>query len=108
MVVGWKAGRLQHEHVLAAHVFQDLDEDLVVREAADVGLDQRQGQLGGNGFCQRAVAVAGENLHIATPAAGRFLVKSLISDDKTAFPGRDAADHTNESRFCKRPEISRF
>jgi hypothetical protein len=32
----------------------------------------------------------------------------LISDDKTAFPGRDAADHTNESRFCKRPEISRF
>jgi len=78
MVVGRKAGRLQHEHVLAAHVFQDLDEDLVVREAADVGPDQRQGQLGGNGFCQRAVAVAGENLHIATPAAGRFLVKSLI------------------------------
>jgi hypothetical protein len=25
-----------------------------------------------------------------------------------AFPGRDAADHTNESRFCKRAEMARF
>ena len=53
-------------------------------------------KIGGNGLGQRPIAVAGENLHIATPAAGRFLVKSLISDDKTAIPGRDAADHTNE------------
>jgi hypothetical protein len=25
-----------------------------------------------------------------------------------AFPGRDAADHTNESSICKRPEMARF
>ena len=73
MVVGREAGRLDDEHVLAAHVLQDLDEDLVVGEAADVGLHERQRELGGNGFRQRAIAVAGEYLHIATPAPGRWV-----------------------------------
>ena len=29
-------------------------------------------------------------------------------NDKMAFPGRDAADHTNESSICKRAEMARF
>ena len=108
IVVGGVGGRLDDEDVLAADVLVDLDEDLHIGEAADAGLGQRQVQAGGNGLRQRPVAVAGEDLHIATPAAGRFIGASLISDDKTAIPGRDAADHTNTSRFCKRPEISCF
>ena len=34
-----------------------------------------------------------------------FIVKPLISNEKTATPGRDAAEHTNRPRRCKRPEI---
>src|SRR5437660_1524181 len=35
---------------------------------------------------------------------GLVHVKSLVTNDKTALPGRDAADHTNRPRLCKRPE----
>ena len=41
MVVGRERGRLDHEHVLAAHVLLDFDENLLVGEAADHGLGQR-------------------------------------------------------------------
>src|SRR6185312_10482160 len=37
-----------------------------------------------------------------------FMAKPLISKEKTATPGRDGAEHTNESRDCKRLEIQAF
>ena len=41
IVVGRIAGRLDHEHVLAADVLVDLDEHLLVGEAAHAGVGQR-------------------------------------------------------------------
>ena len=41
VVVGRERGRLDHEHVRAAHVLLDLDENLHVREAPDHRLGQR-------------------------------------------------------------------
>jgi len=69
VIVGRKAGRLDDENILAADILEDFDEDLVVRKAPDVGLDQRQRQARRDGFRQRSVAVAGENLHESRPLA---------------------------------------
>ena len=38
VLVGRRAGRLDHEDVARAHVLLDLDVDLAVGEAADLGL----------------------------------------------------------------------
>jgi hypothetical protein len=45
VIVGRKGGRLQDEDVLAAHVFLNLDENLLVGEAADTGLAQRHVEI---------------------------------------------------------------
>ena len=41
VVVRRRADRLQHEHVLAADVLEDLDHHLAVAEAADLRASQR-------------------------------------------------------------------
>ena len=66
VVVHRRAGRLDDEHVAAAHVLGDLDHHLAVAEAAHVGLPERHLQdlahLGG----QRPVRVAGEYLDLVS------------------------------------------
>lgn len=67
VVVGGIAGRLQHEHVLAADVLVDLDEDLLVGEAADQRVGQRDFEIVGNRLGQRQVGIAGHQFHRARP-----------------------------------------
>ena len=72
VVVGGKRGRLDDEHVLAAHVFLDLDEDFHVGEALHLALGHGQLQVGADRVCERAVGVAGDNLHVRrSPALSR-------------------------------------
>src|SRR3546814_3241676 len=50
-----RAGRLHDEHVLAAHVFLDLDLDLAVGERRDQRLARPHAELAAHGQCQRPV-----------------------------------------------------
>ena len=63
MVVGRIGGRLQDEHVLAAHIFLDLDEDFLVREAPDAGLADLDIQVAGDRLGQNPVRIAREKFH---------------------------------------------
>ncbi len=63
IIVGRKAGRLDHEHVLAADILLDLDEHFLVGEAADAGVGQRQLEIIGDRPRQRQVRVPGEQFH---------------------------------------------
>ena len=54
--------RLDDEHVAAAHVFLDLDEDLHVGEAPHHGLGQRGLEIGGDRVGERGIGVAGDEL----------------------------------------------
>jgi hypothetical protein len=71
VVVGGVRGGLHHEHVLAADVLVDLDENLLVGEALDPRLRHGDGPAAidrdspGDRFGQRPVAVAGEDLDVA-------------------------------------------
>src|SRR5258707_13415602 len=62
MVVGWKRRRLDDERVRAAHVLEDLDENLVVGKTADAGLGQRQMKPVGDFLRQRGIGGAGNEL----------------------------------------------
>jgi hypothetical protein len=67
IVVGRERRRLQDEDVFAADVFVDLDEDLVVVEAADRSVGERQLEVVRNGLGQGGVRVAGDEFHRARP-----------------------------------------
>ncbi len=55
--------RLDHEHVLAAHVLVHLDEHFHVGEAPHARVGERQFQIRRNSLGQRPIAVARENFH---------------------------------------------
>ena len=63
VVVRRIARRLDDEHVLAAHVLVDLDENLFVGEAADARLGKGNLEIVGNRSGQRRVAVPREQFH---------------------------------------------
>jgi hypothetical protein len=63
VVVRGIRGRLDDEGILAAHVFLDLDEDLHVRKAPDLGLGQRNVEIGGDGLRQRTIGISRNELH---------------------------------------------
>jgi hypothetical protein len=63
MVVGRKRRRLDDERVFAAHVLQDLDEDLHVGEAPDRAFGERHPEIGRDGLRQRPVGIACQELH---------------------------------------------
>jgi hypothetical protein len=48
IVVRGKTGRLDDENILTAHVFKDLDKDLLVRKTPDCRFGQGHAKLGGN------------------------------------------------------------
>ncbi len=62
MVVGRERRRLEDEHVRAADVFLDFDEDFHVGETPDHGLGQRQFKPSGDFLRQRRIGVAGDKL----------------------------------------------
>ena len=62
MVVGRKRRRLDDEDIRAAHVLQNLDENLVVGKPADAGLGQRQMQPVGDFLGQHGIGIAGDQL----------------------------------------------
>ena len=62
VVVGRIGRRLEDEHVGAADVLLDLDEDLHVGEAPHHRLGQRGGEIGGDRLGERGIGVAGDEL----------------------------------------------
>ena len=64
VVVDRAAGRLDEEHVRAAHGFRDGNRDLTVRKGGDSSLADRQAERGRDLHRQRRVGVAGENLDV--------------------------------------------
>ncbi len=63
IVIGGKAGRLEHEHVFATNVLVDFDEHFFVGKAAHAGIRQRHFEIGSDRLCQRQVGVSGKQLH---------------------------------------------
>ena len=63
IVVGGKAGRLDHEHVLAADIFLHLDEHFHVGEAAHLSLDRLQREILADGIGQGVVGIACDKAH---------------------------------------------
>ena len=61
VVVGRRTGRLQHEHILAAHVFIDLDNHFAIRKLGDDCLAERNTELPRHAKSQFRVSVAGKN-----------------------------------------------
>ena len=66
IVIGGVTGRLDNEHVLAADILMDFDENFFVGEAPHAGVGQRHVEIIGDGGGQRQVAVARDDLHGAT------------------------------------------
>ena len=62
VVVGGKRGRLDHEDIGAAHVFQDLDEDFHIGKAPDHGFGQRRADVFADGSGQNGIGIAGDEL----------------------------------------------
>jgi hypothetical protein len=69
MVVGRVARRLDDEHVLAADILVDRDEDLVVGEALHRRLGERRIEIVGDGGRKRPVGVARQQLHRKDPSS---------------------------------------
>ena len=63
IVVGRIGGALDDEHILTADVLVDFHEDFHIGKAPHRGLGQRQVERGGDSFCQRTIAVAGDDFH---------------------------------------------
>ena len=61
VVVGRKAGRLQHEDVVAAHMFEDFAADLAVGKTADIGAAKRYVQALDDIGCQLSVGIPGKH-----------------------------------------------
>jgi hypothetical protein len=71
IVIGRERGRLDQEDIFAAHILQDFDKHFEIGEALDLGIGQRQAQLGGNRFGEGLVGISGEKLHgLSGQAAG--------------------------------------
>ncbi len=62
VVVGGKGCGLDDESVRPAHVFLNLDEDFHIGEAAHLAARERLAQIGCDGFGERAVRIARQNL----------------------------------------------
>jgi hypothetical protein len=63
IVVRRVRGGLDDEHVLAADILADLDENLLIGEAADARLGQLQLAIIGDRLGQRRVRIARQQLH---------------------------------------------
>jgi len=61
VVVGWRAGRLQHKHILAADVLEQLDSHLTVGESTDVSTPQRNAEVLSDSSSQLRVGIAGKH-----------------------------------------------
>ena len=63
VVVGRRARRLQHEHVAAADVLEELDHHLAVGELADDAAPEADVEMPADGLGEPRVRVAGEDAH---------------------------------------------
>ena len=63
IVIRGIASRLQHEHVLAAHILADFHENFLIGEAADQRVGQRQFEIGRNIAREGQVRIAGHQFH---------------------------------------------
>ena len=89
-----KRGRLDHEHVGAADVFLDLDEDLHVGEAPHHGLGQRRGRD------RRAIASASVGLELPATSLMRSILAAMAASSvrKSHRPCRGRRGDNKEPR----------
>ena len=86
---------LDHEYVLAAHVFVNLDKHLHVGKATHARLGERQVEVVRYGLGERPIAVAGEDLHrqaAAVRAAGYDPAASSLRNVTTRRRDGNSAD----------------
>ncbi len=65
MIVRRKRRRLNDEHILAANVFLNLDEDFHVGEAPNLTFREGNTEVGGNRFSKGAIGIARQYFHHA-------------------------------------------
>jgi hypothetical protein len=105
VVVGRKGGRLHHEDILAAHVFLDFDKNLLIGEAPDACLAERDIEIVANGFSQAPVRVSRENLHLGppvVPAASRNELQCPCGRSANPFARVLAVRVANARAHCLR------
>src|SRR5262245_35808149 len=78
MIVHRRAGRLDHEDVLAAHVLVDLHVYLAVGERRDVRVTQRKLERLGDLLRQRSIRVAREELQLVGHVVSRDGISSFV------------------------------
>ena len=78
IVVRRETGRLEHEHVLAAHILLDFDEDLLIGEPADQRVGQRAFEIVRDRLRERKVRIAGDQFHALGSLAPPFIVDGAI------------------------------
>jgi hypothetical protein len=100
MVVGRIRRRLDDEHVRAADVFLDFDEDFHVGETADDGLGQRQMEPVGDFLRQGRIGVAGDELDGAVLGRHRPFSPRLAGYDV-----QHIGIPTKKARFNERGDI---
>jgi hypothetical protein len=91
VVVRRERGRLDDEHVLAAHVLLELDEDLHVGEAPDHALGERQFEIGRDRLGQGPAGIPGDDLDRGfhgRPLAGGRTSRRSCSDRSPEEPER--------------------
>ena len=70
IVIGRIAGRLEHEHVLAADIFVDFDKHFLIGKAAHARVCHLDLKIIGDRLCQRQVGIAGHQFHARAPDRG--------------------------------------
>ena len=76
---------MDDEKVLAAHIFLDLDEYLLVGEAPDGAFGEGDFEIGGDRLGKRPIGIPGDQLHGLARSHGRRREGRL-------YPARDRLD----------------
>ena len=72
---------MQHEHVFAAHIFVNRDEDLHIGEAPNLGAGQRHVEIIADGCGKGSVGIAREQFHGPFDPRGVWaLLKALLGN----------------------------
>ena len=68
MVIGRIGGGLEDKDILTAYILQNLDEYLHIGKTAHGAFSQRNIEISGNRFRQRAVGIACNKFHVPFPS----------------------------------------
>ena len=90
IVVRRIAGRLQHEHILAADILLNLDEDFLIGETPDERIGQRKLKIRRDIARQRQIGIAGHQFHACRSPQSLRPLGARFAGGKGALPRSDA------------------